>query len=380
MKFSRGLALGGVGLSLLFACFAGACSSSSASNNATDSGAAASADASEDQVGITAPASTGSATTTTPAQNFALHTLQLGDTDRSGNSSLTAWENYGFNIDGKITNSQSTDVCTLYTGAQSSVQQDGAMGIDNSFGSNILPLVLSVGGSSLDETLNNSINGGAFTVMFDIEGLSSGTSGTATSQTNTGLTGQLFAGGKFVSADGGAAMPTWTTADNWPVVGSLLNNPTSVASGSMIQFPDSYIVNGTWVSGSPIATLSLTLSVSGQNLTLNVHQATVTMTRMSGTHMANGTIAGVITTTELLASLMQIAGHLSTSLCSGDAFNSIATQIEQDSDIIHDGTNVPGTACDAISIGLGFTADEIGVPEKVAVPGTPTPNPCGDAG
>ena len=81
MKFSRGLALGGVGLSLLFAWFAGGCSSSSPGTTPeADSGAAASEDAGS-QTGITPPASTGSATTTSPAQNFALHTLQLGDTD-----------------------------------------------------------------------------------------------------------------------------------------------------------------------------------------------------------------------------------------------------------------------------------------------------------
>ena len=39
-----------------------------------------------------------------------------------------------------------------------------------------------------------------------------------------------------------------------------------------------------------------------------------------------------------------------------------------------------GTPCDAISIGLGFTADQIGLPMEVAVPGAPTPNPCGDGG
>jgi hypothetical protein len=199
-------------------------------------------------------------------------------------------------------------------------------------------------------------------------------------QTNTALSAQLFGGGKFVEADGGSGMPTWTTADNWPVIGQLLNNPSSVASGSKIKFPDAYVVNGTWVSGTPIATLSLQLTFSGQMLVLNVHQATITMQHSAASKMTNGTIAGVITTSELISSLMAIAGHLSTSLCGGAAFQSIATQIEQDSDIIHDGTNTAGTPCDAISIGLGFTADQIGLPTEVAVPPTPSPNPCGDGG
>jgi hypothetical protein len=354
--------------------FAAGCSSSSTGtpNGPVDSGAAAETGS---YVSVQPPASTGSATTAMTPQNFALHTLQLGDTDRAGNASQTAWESYGFDIDGKLTTVQSTDVCTRFQGAPSSVQQDGPGGVDNSFGSNILPLVQTVAGNGLDATLNNTINGGSFTVMFDITGLTSDPM-----QTNTALSAQLFGGGKFASADGGAAMPTWTTADNWPVIAQLLNDPTSVAGGSKIKFPDAFIVNGTWVSGTPIATLSLQLTFSGQSLTLNVHQATITMQHSAAAHMTNGTIAGVITTSELITSLMAIAGHLSTSLCGGAAFNSIATQIEQDSDIIHDGSNVMGTPCDAISIGLGFTADQIGEPKDVAVPPAPSPNPCGDGG
>jgi hypothetical protein len=218
-------------------------------------------------------------------------------------------------------------------------------------------------------TENTAINAGAFTIMFDITGLTS-----APTQTNTGLAGQLFVGGQFPGS------PTWTTADNWPVVGAWLDNPSSIASGSLLQFPDSYVVDGTWVSGSPIASLPLQIGLSGQPLDIVIHQAVITMEHTSATHMANGTISGVIITSELVQALMEVAGHLSTSLCSGAAFQSIATQIEQDSDILQDGTNVAGVPCDAISVGLGFTADQIGLPMVVAAPVTPPPNPCADGG
>jgi hypothetical protein len=373
MKLSHSLALGAGGLSVLIGAFAAGCSSSSTGTTTTDSGAPPVEAGS--YMSAKPPTSSGSATTSTTTQNFALHTLQLGDTDRSGSMNQMAWQNYGFDVDGKFTTLSSNDVCTRFTGAPSSVQVDGTDGTDNSFGSNILPLVQTVAGNGLDATLNNTINSGSFTVMFDITGLTSDPM-----QTNTSLSAQLFGGGKFVEGDGGAGMPTWTTADNWPVIAQLLNNPTSVSGGSKIKFPDAFIVNGTWVSGTPIATLSLQLTFSGQSLTLNVHQATITMQHSAANKMTNGTIAGVITTSELISSLMAIAGHLSTSLCSGAAFNSIATQIEQDSDIIHDGSNVMGTPCDAISIGLGFTADQIGEPTVVAAPTAPSPNPCGDGG
>lgn len=374
VALSVGLGLGTLGLAM-----ASGCSSSSSPAAAGDSGPAPSGG--DAGAGLVPPTSSGSKTTSTTATNFALHTLQLGDTDRMGTTNANAWAAYGFNLDGKATTTTSTDVCTLQTGAPMSVQIDGngltaggcvsesdCEGVDNSFGENILPLVLTVAGSNLDSTLNTSINSGAFTVMLDIVGLTD-----SPTQTNTGITGQLFAGAKF------AGMPTWTTADNWPVVGGALLKGGTVASGSTIQFPDSYVVNGTWVSGAPIATLTLSLSIGGEMLQLNVHQATLTFDHTMPGHAANGTIAGVITTSELVSSLMAIAGHISTSLCNGGTFQSIAQQIEQASDIMSDGSNGPGKECDAISIGLGFTADQIAVPTMVAPATAPQPNPCSPA-
>ena len=55
------------------------------------------------------------------------------------------------------------------------------------FGENILPIVLTTVGSNASQTINNDINGGAFTIMFDIVGLT-----TDPAQTNIGLTGQQF--------------------------------------------------------------------------------------------------------------------------------------------------------------------------------------------
>jgi hypothetical protein len=209
--------------------------------------------------------------------------------------------------------------------------------------------------------------------MLDITGLS-----TDAKQTATGLTGQLFAGGKFSQTTG--VNPTWTTADDWPVLADLLNDGMTIASGSKIKFGSSYIVNGTWVNGSP-GDVVLTLAIGGQALSLTVHQAIITFDHTSAAHADNGTIAGVITTDELIMGLKAVAGRISTSLCSGSAFDSIAQQIRQASDIMHDGTNVAGTSCDAISIGLGFTSDQIGEPMTVAPIGCPSPDPCNpDAG
>ena len=312
-------------------------------------------------------------TTSHDEHNFAMHILFLGDTDRSGTASGTAWKSIGYNLDGKVTTKDSTDVCSLASGASKTTQVDGNSGIDNSFGENILPIILTTAGSDASKKINDSIAKGSFTVMVDAVGLSDADP----KQTATGLTGALYAGGTF-DPDGGAK-PTFTTADNWPVrpellVGGDIKSPK-------VKFGDAYIVNGTFVNGSP-GDLTLNLAIGGVALDLAIHSAVITFDHPAATKAINGTIAGVINTEELITGLKTVAGRISTSLCTGSAFESIAQQIRQASDIMSDGSNASGKACNGISIGLGFTADEIGKPSAIAALATPTDNPCttSDAG
>jgi hypothetical protein len=90
----------------------------------------------------------------------------------------------------------------------------------------------------------------------------------------------------------------------------------------------------------------------------------------------------VLDTEKLINGLRKVAGRISTSLCGGSTFDGIAQQIRQTSDILADGTNKAGVPCNAISVGLGFTAKRIKNPSKVSPLGTPSPDPCaaGDAG
>ena len=156
--------------------------------------------------------------------------------------------------------------------------------------------------------------------------------------------------------------------------------PTSVAK---VQFPSAYVTNGTFVNGTPSDVL-LSLAIGGQTLTITAHSALLTFEQSSPGKVTNGTIAGVLDTTELLNAVMGIAGHISHGLCSASAFAPIGMAIQQASDIIlnSDGTikNVPGQPCNAISIGLGFDAVEIAPPTTLAGPAPTQPNPCADAG
>jgi len=65
----------------------------------------------------------------------------------SDGGTSTGWKTIGFNLDGKCTVPVSTNVCTLQTGASKATQDDGTGGIDNSYGENICPVVVSTSGA-----------------------------------------------------------------------------------------------------------------------------------------------------------------------------------------------------------------------------------------
>jgi hypothetical protein len=395
MRLSSRLGLAGVGLCCVAATTVGlnaGCSSSSGSGGSSSGGGGDTCTSAGTNciVQPASPAGAGPTTVTTP-HNYAVHTLYLGDTDRTGVSSANAWESFGYNLDNLVTTKTSTDVCTLAAGAAKSTQVDGNGGIDNSFGENILPIVITTAGSDASQEINTAIQEGHFTIMTVINGFDDSAGNTTSA---TGLTGVLLAGGNYANANDGGA-PAFNTTTHWPVLPTLINGcnattgcpaGTDPVANAQITFPQAYQAAGTFVNGSP-ADLNLTLSIGGQSLTIAVHSALITFQPQAPGSVTNGTIAGTLVTTELVSSLQSVAGNISTSLCSGSAFQSIAQQIEQASDIVVDPTtfavsNTAGTACNGISIGLGFDAQEIAVPTAadVEAPQAAAPNPCADGG
>jgi hypothetical protein len=330
------------------------------------------------------PAPTGPPTSISAVHDYAIHTLYLGDTDRQGVSNPNAWRNFGYDLDGKITTQASTDVCTLVAGASRAVQIDGNGGIDNSWGSNIVPILMTLN-STVSQTTNASIQAGGPTQLFYVVGFDD-SAGNAT--TAAGLSGLTLATAQFANAN-----PTWNASTHWPIAPEYMTNctlstgcpaGTDPVAAATLRFPHAFQIGGTFSTGSPFD-LALQISMGGQPMTLTLHSAMVTFAPLAPGAVTNGTIAGVLDTQEFIAQLQQVAGRISTALCAGSAFQSIASQIEQTSDIVWSGnavSNSAGTQCNAITIGLGFDATEIAVPVAADVTGpqAPPPNPCGDGG
>jgi hypothetical protein len=309
---------------------------------------------------MTPPDGTGSVT-------FAVSKLYLGDTNADGTpNAQNGWKNFGFDVDGKVSTATSSDLCKpLDNAATKNIYPDGNGGIDNSFGKNILPIILGLAPDASTK-VNDSIAQGKFTLMLDMQKLGTGTN-------YDPMVTQLFAGG-----DLGAA-PNWDGKDKWPVIPELLNDPADITKGSKVSFPTSYLTGNTWVSGSK-GNIVLSLGIAGFSLDLTIAGAQIMMTLDSAhTHVTKGIIAGVLNTDAFTSELKKVAGAFDASLCSGPTIDSIISQLRQASDIMADGTQDPTLPCTGISIGLGFDAELVQV-GGIAPAAMPKPNPCDDAG
>jgi hypothetical protein len=293
---------------------------------------------------------------------FAIKKLYLGDTKRDGTPDKTnGWKQFGFDLDGKISTADSTDLCKPRSNAlPKNVYPDGNDGIDNSFGRNILPFILGIEGAAATKA-NEGLTKGQFTIMLSMEKLGAG-------NTYNPLVTRLYGGANLGKA------PLFDGTDKWPVRPELLTDPVDIKTAKVI-FKDSYLVGNTWVSGSK-GNVDLELSISGFSLKLTIASALMTMNLDEAHKNATiGTIAGVIATETLITEIKKVAGAFNTAFCSGATIDQLTAQIEQASDILQDGSQDPTKTCDGISIGLGFdtSAVELGA---IADPATPATDPC----
>ena len=304
--------------------------------------------------------------------NYAFRTLFLGDTDETLTSSTNAWSTYGINVDGKVTTATSTDVCERAVGTPATEQVDGPNGLDNSFGKNVLPLILQHTSTVPSVAYSQAMAGGMFTTMLDVAFAPP----YPVIVPNAGA--QVFVGATF------QGVPSFTLADNWPVRPEFLADPRSLEAGSSVQLPSGGIDGGVWTSAgrfepglsSQMGTFPLPLFLNQTLVTLPIHAYWIEFTETSATTV-HGSISGVVSLADLTVAL-DTALFPPTTPCS-EGVQTFNAQIAKAADILDDGTNTQGPACSAISIGLGFVAERIGAPSEIGQAVT-TPDLICDAG
>ncbi len=337
-----------------------------------------------------ADASVPTGTETPPTRDtmtFAFDHIFLGDALPGLPTSPTAWEKFGHDRDHRWTKAGSTDVCTPWPGAPPDNQVDAENGVDNAFGKLVVPAVQQVLGlTDLSASITDATLAlGVFALQLRVTGLSSDSR-----QLSFGLVADLFTSGEY--QQDGSVNPAFDTTTDWPVLPDLLVDPNDLSKGSQDHFGDAYIAGGAFTTSDVVWTnpeppIAIDLVFSGVPVSLTIHNPLITFDHSSPSTATNGMIAGVFETAQVLSALRAIFGLASPSLC-GSTWDQVATQVEQASDMLSDGTNAPGQPCDGISFGIGFTARQIANPTRVAPPHPDAGDPCtwdagtdgGDAG
>jgi hypothetical protein len=263
----------------------------------------------------------------------------------AGNSGQ--WKKVGFNLDGLTSTVTSTDVCQVNSNAMPVVPYpDGDNGIDNSFGKNLLPLILSLYPTWETDT-NTGLQNGFFNVLLKMECV-------PPTGDVPAFTTKLFGGTALGST------PKYDGTDKWPVSPELLNDPKDPQS-STVLFQNSSVV-GTTYDGGKDATFILTIPIKtatmSTSIKLTLYAAHTTMTLAADRKSAtNGRIGGVLNTEEFVAEMKKVGALLS--FCDSPLFAGLLTQARQSSDIMADGTQDPTKVCNGISMGLGFEMKEV---------------------
>lgn len=291
-----------------------------------------------------------------PGLVLAVSELYLGE---DGND----WADIGYDLDGRVSDGTDTTLCKpAGSGNPTQVHKDGNNGIDNAFGNNLLSVITTLIMNPSSE-VNTQIQEGAFTILLDLDAL-----GDAPNYTSIHT---------YLNIGNDLPMPpAFDGNDEWPIVQELLSDPTDPRS-TKLQFPNAYVNNNTWVSGDK-GDIDLTLSIGGFNLTLAITNAVITMNLADDRSEAtDGIIAGVIPVEPFLEELEKIAGAFDPTFCEGSTIESIKDQIRQAADMPSSGEHVAGKVCDAISIGIGFTAGPAKI-GPVNPPADPVEDPCAE--
>jgi hypothetical protein len=247
-------------------------------------------------------------------------------------------------------------------GMASTAYPDGDNGIDNSFGKNLLPTILSLYPSWVSD-INAGIDNGRFTAIVRLNCVTEPTGDVP--QFTTKLLGGTTLG----------VPPKFDGTDKWPIEPGLLSDPADPES-STILFQTSSITGTKYDAGSnvvfiisvPVRTATQSTSIK---LTLNAARITMEMgpDRKTAT---KGMIGGVLNTEEFVAELKKVGFLMG--LCGQTLFDNLMLQVRQASDIMADGTQDPTQTCNGISMGLGF--DMVGAEIGDVGPANPVGMAC----
>jgi hypothetical protein len=153
--------------------------------------------------------------------------------------------------------------------------------------------------------------------------------------------------------------PAWDGNDTWPVVSTSVGDAGT--STPLFHSNGAYVSQGTLVATMP--TSEMTIHGGGLDtitVRLTAGVLTARLVQINGLwHMQGGVIAARWALTDVFKAIGSYRDNNGAPICTSQVPTyTIAKQaICQDADILVDGTQPKSAPCDALSIGLGFTAD-----------------------
>ena len=300
---------------------------------------------------------------------FAMRTVRAAMTKTAS----TDWQNIGLDLDCLNTQATGDPIMCKRTGSDPSVVEDGLLGRDNSFGRNLCGVI------RLLELFN--------LITYDVE--QSWNEGLALGKSGMLLELRRYSGepndpqvllALYMSHGTRNAENTADLHANWDGNDLWSRSTTSLTLNDQPAFLDdaAYVTNGTIVAHLPEG-VPLVLTSNQAALSMALTKSVVSLT-MSPDHtkITNGVLAGAWYTTAALSALDGYAAQ--SGICQNRpeyaaARNVIATS----SDVRADLKSAPTLDCNAMSMGLSFTAERAKLGGVVAPP-PPVATPCDDAG
>jgi hypothetical protein len=286
---------------------------------------------------------------------FALYALDYGDGD--GIPDAAHYGSIGYDIDRTCTGQGEAPTCVQ--GPHAGV--DGKDGRDNAAGELLFEvkstykLLAATIGSTAD---TQQIQRGGFSILFHLTGYNGAAD-------DDQVRVEWYAPAGFAAdkplPDGGKAMPRWDGTDQWPLRRAELDLPAD--GGYMARaFDDgAYVAGYVLVAAPPRGT-----SIRGGSIDINLEGVFVTGTLVNDAgggayELKDGVLAGTWRAQQVFAGLAPFLGKLG--LCTdAQLYQDMKILVCGALDVSSAGVPLPTASCDALSIGVAFSAKPVRKP------------------
>ncbi len=323
---------------------------------------------------------------------FAIRSMRLGSLDPQGNLSETAWQDFGFDLDGTCTRSPTCgqiDPIVSCKANSPSLPSDGKLCRDNMFGRMEYAIATNedIGGrfGLNDRTFNCSLCQGAYNMLFklsDYNGQPNDASVRVDIYPSPGI--ETLEDIDCATATDWPEDACWTLDDAWAVQSDYVNEPvgSTTVGSSKLDDPTAFVREGYavvrlpsntrfWFPGDRGVATAFPLVVQGGLVTGRIEQMNDGTWRLD-----DGIIAGRMDVQDAIDAFRFIG------MCEGDPLaDTVVSFANLWADVLSSGDVLPETNCDALSVGIAFTASQatIGTVTEVEI-ADPCANTGSDAG